>query len=107
MLCYAGVLTACFACGNSTFLKHLKIELWCVCVCLCVCVCVCVRAFVCVCPHTHTHTHTHTHHLYQPAETSCRFKNIILTPPSAQCVSTGIYSRVSEASNTRGERRET
>ena len=30
MLCYAGVLTACFACGNS-FLKHLKTELWCVC----------------------------------------------------------------------------
>jgi len=35
MLCYAGVLAACFVCGNSTFLKHLKIELWCVCVCAC------------------------------------------------------------------------
>ena len=59
MLCYAGVLAACFACGNSTFLKHLKIELSCVCVCVCACmvcacawrvcmVCVCM---VCVCVH--------------------------------------------------------
>ena len=33
MLCCAGVFNACFACGNSTFLKNFKIELWCVCVC--------------------------------------------------------------------------
>ena len=85
MLCYAMLcwcLTACFACGNSTFLKDLKIELWCVRVRVCVCMCVVCVWCVCVCVqyqpvllyrtviHTHTHTpHTHTHtytHIHTP-----------------------------------------
>ena len=76
MLCCAGVLTACFACGNSTIPKHLKIELWCVCVCVwvcaracMVCLCVCLRVHVRAVSlygtknwyRTHTRTRTHTH----------------------------------------------